>query len=273
MFAHEFVRNAYLAGTLIALACGLTGYFVVLRGQVFAGDALSHVAFAGALAAAALGVDQRVGLFIATALVAGGIGSLGERARADDVVIGTAFAWILGLGVFFLSLFDASGHGGNGLTGAHALFGSVFGLSVGAAALAAAVGLAVCVALVAVARPLLFATIDPVVALARGVPVRLLGLLFLLLVAIVAAEATQAVGALLLLGLLAAPAGAAQRLTANPFRGLALSGALAVVSMWAGLALSYAIGSLPPSSAVIGVSVLAFLLAGVAARLRPIIAR
>jgi zinc/manganese transport system permease protein len=273
MFAHEFVRNAYLAGTLIAAACGLCGYFVVLRGQVFAGDALSHVAFAGALAAAAMGVDQRVGLFIATAVVAGGIGSLGERARADDVVIGTAFAWVLGLGALFLSLFAASGHGGNGLTGAHALFGSIFGLSVDAAALAAAVGLAVCAALLIVARPLLFSTLDPDVAMARGVPVRLLGLVFLLLLAVVAAEATQAVGALLLLGLLAAPAGAAQRLTASPFRGFALSGALAVLSMWAGLALSYAIGSLPPSSAVIGVSVLAFLLAGLVGRPRPIIAR
>ena len=88
MFAHEFMRNAFLAGTFVALVCGLIGYFVVLRSQVFAGDALSHVAFTGALAAAAAGIDVRVGLFAATLLVAGGMGALGERARADDVVIG-----------------------------------------------------------------------------------------------------------------------------------------------------------------------------------------
>src|SRR5256885_1260955 len=88
MFDHEFMRNAFLAGTPIALACGLVGYFVVLRAQVFAGDALSHVAFAGALAAAAFGVDVRLGLFTATVLVAVGMGALGDRARAADVVTG-----------------------------------------------------------------------------------------------------------------------------------------------------------------------------------------
>src|SRR5438105_15265605 len=108
MFAQEFVRNAWLAGTAIALASGLVGYFVVLRAQVFAGDALSHVAFTGALAAAAAGIDLRVGLFAATVLVALGMGAAGDRARADDVVIGSFFAWVLGLGALFLSIFTSS---------------------------------------------------------------------------------------------------------------------------------------------------------------------
>src|SRR5437762_14367382 len=107
MFAHDFIRNALLAGTPIALASGAIGYFVVLRVQVFAGDALSHVAFTGALAAAAAGLDVRVGLFAATILVAAAIGALGGRARADDVVIGSVFAWVLGLGALFLSIFTA----------------------------------------------------------------------------------------------------------------------------------------------------------------------
>src|ERR1700760_720738 len=106
MFAQEFVRNAWLAGTAIALASGLVGYFVVLRAQVFAGDALSHVAFTGALAAAAAGIDPRIGLFAATIAVALVLGEIGERASADDVTIGIVFAWILGLGVFFLALFS-----------------------------------------------------------------------------------------------------------------------------------------------------------------------
>ena len=96
MFAHEFVRNAWLAGTFIALACGTIGWFVVLRGQVFAGDALSHVAFVGAIAAATVGIDERIGLFALTLALAAGLGLLGRRAQADDVTIGTAFAWILG---------------------------------------------------------------------------------------------------------------------------------------------------------------------------------
>ena len=134
MFAQEFVRNAWLAGTAIALASGLIGYFVVLRAQVFAGDALSHVAFTGALAAAAAGIDIRIGLFAATILIALLLGALGDRSHADDVTIGVTFAWILGLGVFFLALFSTGSGGGNGLLGARTLFGSIFGLSAADAA-------------------------------------------------------------------------------------------------------------------------------------------
>jgi zinc/manganese transport system permease protein len=260
MFAHEFIRNAFLAGTFTALACGLVGYFVVLRAQVFAGDALSHVAFTGALAAAAAGVDTRIGLFAGTVLLGLAIAALGERAHPDDVTIGVLFAWILGLGIFFLALYAPSG-GGNGLLGARALFGSIFGLSAFDARLAAAIGLGVVAVVLAVGRPLLFASLDPEVAAARGVPVRALGLLSLALVGVVAGEATQAVGALLLLGLIAVPAGAAIRLTSNPYLGLGLSAALAVLATWAGLTLSYALPTVPPSSAVIAFAVAAYGLA------------
>jgi zinc/manganese transport system permease protein len=261
MFAQEFFRNAFLAGTFIGLACGLVGYFVVLRAQVFAGDALSHVAFTGALAAAAAGIDPRIGLFAATIAVALVLGGIGERASADDVTIGIVFAWILGLGVFFLALFSTGSGGGNGLLGARALFGSIFGLSAADARLAAVIGACIVAATVAIARPLLFASVDPGVAAARGVPVRALGLGFLVLLGATAGEATQAVGALLLLGLLAAPAGAATRLTANPYLALGLSAALAVAAMWLGLAVSYAVPSLPPSTAVIATATAIYLLA------------
>jgi zinc/manganese transport system permease protein len=257
MFSHEFMRNAFLAGTFVALACGLVGYFVVLRAQVFAGDALSHVAFTGALAAAAAGIDLRVGLFAATILVALGMGAAGERARADDAVIGSFFAWILGLGALFLSIFTttSSGGGGNGTAGVRVLFGSIFGLSVSEARLAAALGALAVVVVLAVARPLLFTSVDVEVAEAKGVRVTLVGLVFLGVLGLVAAEATQAVGALLLLGLLSAPAGAAHRLPANPYKGLVLSGALALGAMWGGLTLSYLVPSLPPSSMIISLAV------------------
>jgi zinc/manganese transport system permease protein len=261
MFAHEFFRNAFLAGTCIALACGLVGYFVVLRAQVFAGDALSHVAFTGALAAAAAGLDTRIGLFAATIAVALLLGGIGDRASADDVTIGIVFAWILGLGVFFLALFSSGSGGGNGLLGARALFGSIFGLSAGDARLAAVIAAGIVASILVLARPLLFASVDREVAAARGVPVGALGLAFLALIGATAGEATQAVGALLLLGLLAAPAGAAHRLSANPYLALGLSAALAVIAMWLGLALSYAVPSLPPSTAVIAVATAIYLLA------------
>jgi zinc/manganese transport system permease protein len=255
MFAHEFMRNALIAGTFVGLACGLVGYFVVLRAQVFAGDALSHVAFTGALAAAVLGLDIRAGLFVATILGGITLGFLGDRARADDVVIGSVFAWTLGLGVLFLSIFTTKSSAGNGTAGVRVLFGSIFGLSTTDVRTSVAVGVAASIVLVVIARPLLFASLDTAVAIAQGVPVRVLGLGFLAVVGLVAAQASQAVGALLFLGLLAAPAGAAQRITTNPFRGLVLSAVLSVGSVWIGLTLSYTFPTLPPSSMIIATAV------------------
>ncbi len=255
MFEHPFMVNALLAGTGIALACGLVGYFLVLRAQVFTGDALSHVAFTGALAALAFGIDLRIGLFAATVLVALLLGTLGERGRADDVAIGSVFAWILGLGVFFLTLYttDRSG-GGNGNATVNVLFGSIFGLSDGQAWLALWIGLGVLAATAAIARPLLFASVDEAVAGAGGVPVRLLAFGFLALVGATTAEATQAVGALLLLGLLAAPAGAALALTDRPYQGMAISVGLAVAELWGGLTLAYLAPKLPPSFSITAVA-------------------
>jgi zinc/manganese transport system permease protein len=256
-----FLLNALLAGTAIAAAAGLVGYFVVLRAQVFTGDALSHVAFTGALAALALGIDERLGLFAATIGVGIALGALGGRGRADDVVIGSVFAWILGLGVFFLTIYTTTSSAGNGNAGVNVLFGSIFGLNQSQAVTAATVAAVIVAVIVAIARPLLFASIDAAVAAARGVPVRLLGYCFLVLVGAAAAEASQAVGALLLLGLLAAPAGTAQRLTSRPYAALLISAGLAVGEMWAGLALSYTVPSLPPSFAILAVATGGYVLA------------
>lgn len=254
-----FLLHAVLAGTAIAAASGLVGYFLVVRAQVFTGDALSHVAFTGALAALTLGIDQRVGLFVATIGVALTLGAL-SGGRPDDVVIGSVFAWVLGLGVFFLTLYTTTSSANNGNAGVTVLFGSIFGLSLPHAITAAAVAGSIGVATLAIARPLLFASLDSAVAAARGVPVRLLGYAFLALVGAAAAEATQAVGALLLLGLLAAPAGAVQRLTTRPYLALLLSAALAIGQMWAGLALSYLVPVLPASFAIIAVATATYIL-------------
>jgi zinc/manganese transport system permease protein len=254
MLSHPFMQHAFLAGTAVALAAGLVGYFLVLRSQVFTADALSHVAFTGALAALAAGVDARLGLFTVTILVALGMGALGRRARADDVVIGGVFAWILGLGVFFLTLYTTTRSGANGSASVTVLFGSIFGLTGSRATLTAFIALGICLVMTAIARPLLFASLDETVAAARGVPVRLLGFGFLALVGTTTAEATQVVGALLILGLLAAPAGAASRLTTRPLRALWLSAGIAVASVWIGLTASYALPTMPPSFAILAVA-------------------
>jgi zinc/manganese transport system permease protein len=267
MFAHEFIRSAYLAGTFIALACGLVGWFVVLRGQVFAGDALGHVAFVGAVAAAVVGVDERVGLFALTLALAAAMAGFGRRGAADDVRIGVVFSWVLGIGVLLIAVLSETGGGNNGLLLANTLFGSIFGLSTGQSAIAAAIGLGVALAVVAIARPLLFASIDAELAFLHGVPARVLGVALLALLGAVTAEGTQAIGALLVLGLLAAPAGAALRLTSRPYLGMAVSAAIAIAAMWGGLALAYALPSLPPGTAVVALCVAAYAGAALAVRI------
>ena len=263
MLSHPFMRDAVLAGTAIALACGLVGYFLVLRGQIFSADALSHVSFTGALGALAFGYDLRLGLFASVVGVSVLLAVLGERGRADDVTIGSVFVWVLGLGVLFLSLFTSSRATTNSTAGVSVLFGSIFGLDHARTQTAALVGLAIAVAVVVIARPLLFASIDEAVAVARGIPVRALSYGFLVLVGLAAAEATQAIGALLLLALLAAPAAAAQRVSAQPYRALGLSAVIAIVCTWVGLTVSYWVPSAPPSFCIVVTVTAAFALSHV----------
>jgi zinc/manganese transport system permease protein len=190
-------------------------------------------------------------------LIAVLFGALGRRGRADDVVIGNVFAWVLGLGVFFVTLYTTNQSGSSNSSGnqtVNVLFGSILGISSGQAAVALGIGLGVSLVLLLIARPLLFATLDEAVAAARGVPVRLLGYGFLVLIGVTAGEASQAVGSMLLLGLLAAPAGTALLLTDRPFVGLALSAGLGVFDVWVGLALSYFVPNTPTSFWIMAVA-------------------
>jgi zinc/manganese transport system permease protein len=257
-----FMQRALLAGTGVALAAGLAGYFLVLRAQIFTADALGHVAYTGALGALALGFEPRLGLLLATVVTAVGLAGVGRRARPDDVAIGSTFGWLLALGSFFLTLYTTrppTTSAGNGVANISYLFGSIFGLSAGQAGAVAAISVGATALIVAGARPLLFASVDESVAAARGVPVRVLGVGFLVLVGVICAQAAQAVGALLLLGLVAAPAGAAHRLTARPFVGMVLAAAIAVGSMWAGLVASFYASDVPPSFAILAAATLAYL--------------
>ena len=211
-----FSELAFLAAVPVAAAAGLTGYFLALRGQVFTADALGHTAYTGAFAALLAGIDLRAGLFAATVSVAVLMGVLGRHGRPDDVVVGSLFAWILGLGAFFQAIYTSGESTGRGNAGVTVLFGSIFGISAAQAWVAAIISIVICLAVLLIARPLLFASVDEATAAAKGVPVRLVGLCFLALVGACAAEAAQVVGALLLLGLLAAPGGAARLLTIRP---------------------------------------------------------
>ena len=138
MLGHPFITHALVAGTAVALVCGLVGYFLVLRGQVFAADAQGHIAYTGAMAALVAGLDPRVGLFAATIIAGVALGVINRRG-ADDVAIGSFFSWMLGLGALFLTYYTTHGSGNNGTANVNVLFGSIFGISDQARALAVAV--------------------------------------------------------------------------------------------------------------------------------------
>jgi zinc/manganese transport system permease protein len=260
MLSHPFITHALVAGSVVAALCGLVGYFLVLRGQVFAGDALGHVAYTGAMAALAAGLDPRVGLFAATILAGVALGSGGQRG-ADDVAIGSFFAWMLGLGVLFLTYYTTHGSGRNGTANVNVLFGSIFGITETAITIAVIVAAGVFVVLIAISRPLLFATIDPAVAQAAGVPTRLLSAMFLAVVGATVAEASQLIGALVVLGLLAAPAAAAARLTTRPWHGFWLSAALSIGAIWVGVTLAYVIPAAPATFTIMSTAAAIYALA------------
>jgi zinc/manganese transport system permease protein len=252
---YDFMRQALLAGTILSLVSGLVGYFVVLRHQAFAGESLSDVAFTGALGGAALGINPLASLLVTTIAVAVAMGGFGERLRGRDVAIGTVLAWVLGLGVLFLSLFTTRVSGtGTGFSGVTVLFGNILGISTGQTQTIALISGVAILILLLIARPLLFASLDPDVAAAQGVPVRLLGLGFMVLLAVTVSEATLAVGALLVFALLLLPAAIAHQVTSHPFAALALAAGLAVAMTWLGIAIGFYTGY--PSSVCI--SLLAF---------------
>ena len=266
---YGFMRQAFLGGTAVSLLCGIVGYYLVLRHDVFAGEALPDVAFTGAVAGAVAGINPFGGMLLGTLLAGFGLAALGRRLRERDVVTGTVLAGVLGLGVLFLSLFATRGSDSTtGFAGVGILFGSILSISGRQAVLLIAVAASAGCVVLAIARPLFYASIDPDVARARGVPVRLLGFIFMGLLALTVVEAVQAVGALLVFALLLLPAAVAQQVTLSHGRGVALAAALALVVTWGGLAIGYYSG-LPVS---VCISLLAVGLYGVVqlgVRVRP----
>src|SRR2546421_3793650 len=234
LFHYQFMVHAYEAGTVVAIAAGAIGYFVVLRGSSFAAHALSHIGFAGAAGAVVLGLSPVVGLLAFTLGSGSIIGALGSRLRGRDVTIGIVLAWTLGLGVLFISLYRGYA------TEAYALlFGQILGISAGDVALTLGMGALTLVLLALVYRPLLFSSVDEELAAARGVPVTALSMAFMAILAVAVTEAVQVVGVLLIFALIVTPAAIAVRLASRPRTAILISAGLALLFTWAGLAISY----------------------------------
>lgn len=225
--------DAALAVLAVALLAGPVGYLLVLRNEVFAGHALSHLGFTGAAGALLLGAPPLAGMVLASMGCGVAMGALGARARERDVAIGVVLTVGLGFGLLFLSLYTAQATQATAL-----LFGSILGVGPEALVPMAALAGGGLLGLMLLLRPLLLASLQPELAAARGVPVRLLAILFLALVGLAVAEAAQIVGVLLVFALMAGPGAAAYRLSQRVGRGLLLSAALAVLVGWGGLWLS-----------------------------------
>jgi zinc/manganese transport system permease protein len=234
LFRYAFMQHAFEAGTLVALSAGVIGYFVVLRGLSFAAHALSHIGFAGATGAVLLGGAPIVGLLVFTMSAGAVMGALGQRLRGRDVTIGLVMAWSLGLGLLFTGLYQGSVQFAIGI-----LFGQIFGITSQDVAVTLVAGTVTVLLIVAVYRPLLFATLDEEVAEAKGVPVRALSIAFMVILAVAVSEAVQVVGVLLIFALIVAPAAIAERFTTRPSRGVLLAALLAVLFTWAGLTIAY----------------------------------
>jgi len=248
-----FMRHALVGGSLVAVAAGLLGYFVITRQNAFAAHALAHIGFPGATGAILLGAPVTLGL--AVFCIGGGllIGLFGRRVAEREIATGTILALATGLGVLFASL-----AGANASTTTSVLFGNLLAISSDQLVVFGLFTAAVVLALAVLARPLLFASVDPAVAEARGVPVRALGVAFVVLLALTITMAVQVVGTLLLFALVVTPAATALRLTARPGLVAAIAVGIALASVWLGLVLS-AMVNLPPSFFVVAVAVAVWL--------------
>jgi zinc/manganese transport system permease protein len=255
LWHHAFVQNAFAAGAVVAVISGFTGYFVILRGQAFACEALSHIGFAGAAGAALLGAGSLEGMFLFTLIAALGMGALGRRLQERDIEVGMVLSFVLGLGILFLSVYTQHATRAVGV-----LFGSILSVTGGDLLTILASGAAILLVLAVLYRPLLFASLQPEMAEARGVPVQRISILFLLLLGLSVTVAIEVVGVLLVFALLVVPAAAAEQLTQRPWLAILTSVLISLCSTLGGLALAF-IGHWPASFYVVSLTSLFYFVA------------
>lgn len=228
------MQHAFMAGTLIAILAGAVGYFIVLRNLAFASHALSHIGFAGATGAVLLGLSTLTGQLIITLLAAVGMGLAGNRINRADMVIGIILAFSLGLGALFLHVFNSYAGQANVI-----LFGSLLGVSSQALKMMAVLVVVCLLFLGVISRPLLFASLEPELAEAKGVSLTGLSIAILVIMAVAVTLASQVVGILLVFTLLIGPAAVAVQWTQKFWSGLLLSILISMVVVWLGLLLAY----------------------------------
>jgi zinc/manganese transport system permease protein len=252
------VTNSLIAGALLGVVGGLVGFFVMARDLPFAVHGISELSFAGAAGALLIGADVVTGSVVGSLIAAVLIGLLGVRARDRNSVIGVLMPFGLGLGILFLALYPGRAANRFGL-----LTGQVVSVDGPQVLVLIAVSLVVLVTLLLIWRPLLFASVDEDVAVARGVPVRGLSMVFMVLLALTVSVAVQTVGALLVLALLVTPAAAALRIASGPLAVSLLSMLFATVSVVGGILLALG-AAIPISPYVTTISFLIYVVCRIA---------
>ncbi|MGX9213419.1 metal ABC transporter permease [Mycobacteroides abscessus subsp. abscessus] len=262
LLGRDFVQQAILAAALLGLLAGLIGPFVVMRQMSFAVHGSSELSLTGAAAALLAGANVGTGALLGSVVAAILFGVLGQRTKDRDSSIGVVMAFGLGLAVLFIHLYP-------GRTGTNfaLLTGQIVGVGYSGLLMLVVVSMVVGAVLAVTYRPMLFATVDPDVAEARGVPVRALGIVFAALVGLTAAQGVQIVGALLVMSLLITPAATAARITSSPARAIALSIVFAEIAAIGGIMLSLAPG-VPISVFVTMIAVAIYLLCRLVGRYR-----
>jgi zinc/manganese transport system permease protein len=234
MFQYEFMNNAFAAAGIVAVVSGIVGYFLVMRGQTFAGHALSHIGFAGATGAGLIGLAPLWGLLAFTLAAGIVMGALSERISNRDIAIGIVLSLALGFGLLFLHYYTSFATQATAL-----LFGNVLAVDRQMIATLAVLSAITLIALGLIMRPLIFASLQPELAEAKGVPLRFVSTTFLAIVALAVSECAQVVGVLLVFTLMVGPPAAAQRVTTGLWSGLLLSAVLALIEAWLGITIAY----------------------------------
>jgi zinc/manganese transport system permease protein len=238
IWCYQFMQNAIVTGTIIAIIAGVTGYFVVLRRSAFTAHAFSEIGFAGASGAILLNIAPIFGLLLGSILGGIAIAGLGRRAANRDTQIGIVLAFALGLGLLFISLYNVkTGEFSNAAVSI--LFGEIIGVSSSEVLLTLVAGVGILFAIGFLYRPLLFASLDEDVAEAKGMPMLFLGTAFILVVAIAVSFAVQVTGVLLIFSLMVTPAATAQYLSRKPQSAIIFSVGIALTATWLGLFIAF----------------------------------
>ncbi|WP_397545156.1 metal ABC transporter permease [Salinibacterium sp.] len=255
------VQNSLIAGAVLGIVGGLIGVFVMQRDMAFAVHGISELSFAGAAAALLFGANVVAGSLVGSLIAATIIGILGARARDRNSIIGVLMPFGLGLGILFLALYP--GRSGNrfGL-----LTGQILSVDIPQLGVLIAISVVVLAVLLVIWRPLVFDSVDPDVAMARGVPARTLSIVFMILLGLMVAVSVQIIGALLVLALLVTPAAAALRVSSSPVVVPLLAMLFGFVSAVGGILLALG-GSLPISPYVTTISFLIYLGCRIAGRI------